>query len=69
MLIKYGTTVPAKNKSIQQKIEQTMFERYGVKCALQLTSVQNDSRIALKIKSYNEFIMTDEFDAPMFSLE
>ncbi len=66
---KHGVTNPSYLTSVKEKRCQTQFKHFGVNCSLKLKS-NRDKRHALQlIDSYENHILINMYDSPMFSLE
>ena len=49
--------------------KKTLLQRYGVSCSLNIPAVEEKSAIAIKTRSYREFILNCKYDFPNFSEE
>jgi hypothetical protein len=68
-LKKRGVEYPMQDQSVIEKAKNTFIEKYGVDTPFKMEKTKTTNKIRTKTKSYNEFILNNEFDEPMFSLQ
>lgn len=65
----YGVEWSWQSPKIQEKTKSTFLQKYGVQNYLQTGIPQKQSGIKRITDSYEQFILNNEYDEPMFSLE
>lgn len=66
---KHGVANPSYLTSVKEKRRQTQLKHFGVNCSLKLKSNRDKRHVLQLIDSYENHILTNMYDSPMFSLE